>query len=417
MNRQTLFKQRKSRSRLYRGVALSGSRRTRLRTSRSIPDNQRWAPMQSQVRARRRARFSLVVSVSLHLVAVLTVSLSLPRWYQPPLPDSIIAELIEVEIQPTRLHPVTIKKPVFHDNLMAQPHASAARSTQLSPPKTLAVQVNPVNPQVNPSVQLEAKPLGTTARLLSTSETPFTETAEDDWGLEESIGEPLEIATEGPQSVSIQINQSVSQVQKPQPQADSTKTESIDRDGQIGATLQTIASGIASGKHSPTTDIVFLLDTSGSMEDNIRAVGRNLIAMVEIFREKQLDFTMAVVPFKYSTHHFHQPTTDYEKYERLLENVQCAGTERAYNAIVKSIARINFRPEARRRFILITDAPCTGSYTIQEVLQRCWEAKITLDIIGGVTDREKSEDPLKAERMQKALARKTGGMWFPIPGN
>ena len=415
MSKRTLFKRRKSRSRLYRGIALSSSRRTKSHTSHSIPENRQWSPIQSQVRARRRARTSLAVSVSLHLIAVLTVSISLPRWYQPPPPDPIpiIAELIEVELQPTRLHPVTVKKPVFQDNLVARPRTSAARSTPLSPPKTLAVQVNPVTP----AVRMETKPLGTTARLPATSETPFVNTTEEDWSLEESIGEPLEIATEGPQPVTTEVQQNSSQIQKPQPGANSLKPQSVDRDAQLGSTLQTIASGIAGGKHSPTVDIVFLLDTSGSMEDNIRAVGRNLIAMVEIFREEQLDFTMAVVPFKYLTQHFHQPTKDYEKYERLLEHVQCAGTERAYNAIVKSISRINFRPGARRRFILITDAPFAGSYTTQEVLRRCWDAKITIDVIGGVTDREKSEDPLKAKYMQKALARKTGGMWFPIPGN
>lgn len=417
MSRRTLFKRRKSRSRFYRGAALSDSRRPKSRTSQPLSDNQRWSPKQSQVRARRRTRGSLVVSVSLHLIAVLTVSISLPRWYQPPPPEPIIAELIEVELQPTRLHPVAIKKPVFQDYLIAQPHASAARSTQFSPPKALAVQASPVDP----SVRLEVKPLGTTAHLLSTSETPFTETVEDDWGLEESIGEPLEvateIATESPQPVTTPIEQNLSQIQRPQPGADSAQTQSIDRDAQLGSTFQTIASGIASGKHSPTVDIVFLLDTSGSMEDNIRAVGRNLIAMVRIFREEQLDFTMAVVPFKYLTQHFHQPTKDYEKYERLLENVQCGGAERAYNAIVKSITRIQFRPGARRRFILITDAPFTGSYTTQEVLQRCRAAKITIDVIGGVTDRGEDDNPFDARHLQKVVARKTGGNWFPIPGN
>ena len=61
------------------------------------------------------------------------------------------------------------------------------------------------------------------------------------------------------------------------------------------------------------------------MEDNIRAVGRRLVDMVEIFRAEQLDFTMAVVPFKYLVQHFHQPTKDYQRYERLLENIKCGG--------------------------------------------------------------------------------------------
>ena len=156
------------------------------------------------------------------------------------------------------------------------------------------------------------------------------------------------------------------------------------------------------------------------MEDNIHAVGRHLINMVQVFQEAQLDFTLGVATFKYSALIFPQ-TKDYQKHERLLENVKCGGDERAYNAIVKSIERVKFRPEARRRFILVTDARCKGSYTMQEVLKRCWDARITVDVIGGVTDLDviggvaDTNDRLKAEREQKALARKTGGMWLPIP--
>ena len=338
------------------------------------------------------------------------ISINLPRWYRPPPPpaEPIVAELIEVEFHAQRLHPVDIKKPVFRADLPNRPYANSVHSTPLMSPKASAVQVN----QVASPVQSTAKPLNTAAHLLPTPDTPFAEAAEDDWHLQESIGKPLEPIAEIPQSTSTKIERALSQVERPQ--TDSVETPSLDRDAQIGSLLQTIASGIASGKDSPTVDIVFLLDISGSMEDNIHAVGRHLVDMVEIFQAERLDFTMAMVPFHYLAVQFHQPTKDYQRYERLLENIKCGGDERAYEAIVKSISRIKFRPEARRRFILITDAPCTGPYTLNEVLQQCWEAEITMDIIGGVEEVE-AADPLKAEREQKALARKTGGMWFPIP--
>ena len=412
MNWRNIFARRTSHFRFYRGNALLDSPQAQFHTSHPTSDYHNWSPIANRARMRRRARLSFLIALMLHLTAVLMVSINLPRWYRPPPPlEPIVAELIEVELHSQRLHPVDVKKPIFHVNVPAQPRASIAPSTPLMSPKSIAVRVNQVTPPSRPTAQ----PLSTTADLFPTSDTPFAEASEDDWDLQESIGEPLESVTEIPQSMPTEVERNLSRTQKSQ--ADSVEKQSLSRDAQIGSVLQTIASGIASGKDSPTADIVFLLDTSGSMEDNIRAVGRHLIDMVEIFRAEQLDFTMAVVPFKYLAQHFHQPTKDYERYERLLENVECGGAERAYNAIVKSITRIKFRPEARRRFILITDAPCTGSYTIQEVLQRCWDAEITLDIIGGVTDRTEADDPLKAEREQKALARKTGGAWFPIPRN
>ena len=412
MNWRTIFTRRTSQPRFYRGGALLGFQRPEPHTSHPTSDNLRRSPMSNRARANRRTRFSFLISLLLHLIAVLMVTINLPRWYRPPPPpDPIVAELIEVEFHSQRLHPVDIKKPVFHTTVPNQPYTSSIHSTPLMSLKASAVQVN----QVASPVRSTAKPLSTTAHLLPTSDAPFAEAAEDNWHLQESIGEPLETVAEILQSTSTEAERDPSQIERSQ--TDTVETPSLDREAQIGSLLQTIASGIASGKDSPTVDIVFLLDTSGSMQDNIRAVGRRLVDMVEIFQEEQLDFTMAMVPFKYLAQHFHQPTKDYQRYERLLENLECSGAERAYEAIVKSISRIKFRPEARRRFILITDAPCTGPYTIQEVLQRCWAAQITLDIIGGVTDRTEADDPLKAEREQKALARKTGGMWFPIPTN
>ena len=412
MNWRTIFNRRISQFRFYRGGALLDSQRSEPHTSHPTSDNPQWSPMSNRARANRRTSLSFLISSLLHLTAVLMVSINLPRWYRPPPPpDSIVAELIEVEFHFQRLHPVDIKKPIFHADLPNQPYENSAHSTLSMSPKASAVQVHPVTSPV----QSTAKPLSTTAHLLPTVDTPFAEAAEDDWHLQKSIDEPLETVAERSRSTSTEVERDLSQIDRPQ--TDGVGTPSLDREAQIGSLFQTIASGIASVKDSPTVDIVFLLDTSGSMEDNIRAVGRRLIDMVEIFQAEQLDFTMAMVPFKYLAQHFHQPTKDYQRYERLLENLECSGAERAYNAIVKSITRIKFRPGARRRFILITDAPCTGPYTIQEVLQRCWAAEITLDIIGGVTDRTEADDPLKAEREQKALARKTGGMWFPIPKN
>ncbi|RKU06794.1 hypothetical protein C6502_19420 [Candidatus Poribacteria bacterium] len=412
MNWRTIFTRRIPQPRFYRGGALLDFQRSKPHTAPPTPDNLRRSPMSNRARANRRTSLSFFISLLLHLIAVLMVSINLPRWYRPPPPpDSIVAELIEVEFHSQRLHPVDIKKPIFHADIPNKPYANSAHATPLMSPKASAVPVN----QVALPVQSTAKPLSTMAHLLPTSDTPFAEAAEDDWRLQESIGEPLETVAEIPQSTSTEVERDLSQIDRPQ--TDGVETPSLDRDAQMGLLLQTIASGIASEKDSPTVDIVFLLDTSGSMEDNIHAVGRHLVDMVEVFQAEQLDFTMAMVPFKYLAQHFHQPTKDYQRYERLLENLKCSGAERAYNAIVKSITRIKFRPEARRRFILITDAPFTGSYTIQEVLQQCWAAEITLDIIGGVTDRTEADDPLKAEREQKALARKTGGMWFPIPTN
>ncbi|MCZ6680463.1 MAG: VWA domain-containing protein [Candidatus Poribacteria bacterium] len=359
--------------------------------------------MYNRTQSRRRTGISFAISLLLHLTAVVVVSINVPRWYEPPPPtEPIVAAPIEVKLYSQLPRLKDARKSMPSVNMPTQRQAQKMPPSVRIPPQASATQTN----QGGQPIRMMSKPLGTDVRLPSVPDALLDVGAKDDWNSPESIGEPAEIVVESPQSSTVEIRRGFSQQQasqKQEGQAESNEVRSINRDAQIAAALQTIAGDIAVGTGSPAVDIVFLLDASGSMEDNIRAVGNHLVHMVEIFQEGQLDFTIGVVTFKYSALIFPQ-TKDYQKYERLLRNVKCGGDERAYDAIVKSIGRVKFRPEARRRFILVTDEPCKGSYTIHEVLKRCQQAEIAVDIIG-------INHPL-----QKHLASQTGGSWFSIPG-
>jgi hypothetical protein len=181
----------------------------------------------------------------------------------------------------------------------------------------------------------------------------------------------------------------------------------IDRDARMGEALEGIAESVADSRTETAVDLVFLLDISGSMIDNIRAVGRQLNRMITVFEEKGVDFTLGIVIFRYLEGDtiIHPQTRDSEKYKRLLTShvVAAAGDERAHNAIVKTIRRVNFREGVNRRFILVTDEPSKGSYTLPEVLAQCFQNNITIDVIG------------INHTTHRALTSKTGGLWFPIP--
>ena len=126
--------------------------------------------------------------------------------------------------------------------------------------------------------------------------------------------------------------------------------------------------------------------------------------MADMFVKKGLDFTLGVVKFRYVKFLLFPQTKDISKYQRLLKNVQCGGDERAYDAIVKTLDMVQFRPGAQRRFIMVTDEKMKGSYSTLEVIKRCQEAQVKLDVIG--TD----------DVMDKHLARQTGGVWYAVPG-
>jgi Mg-chelatase subunit ChlD len=177
-----------------------------------------------------------------------------------------------------------------------------------------------------------------------------------------------------------------------------------DVDAQIGSAMSSIAGQIVAEDNTGIIDIIFLLDISGSMENNIQAVGNHLSDMADMFVEKGLDFTLGIVKFRYVKFLVFPQTKDIGKYQRLLKNVKCGGDERAYDAIVKAIGMVKFRQGAKRQFIIVTDEKMKGSYSILEVIKRCQKAQIKLDVIG-IDDI-----------MDKYLARQTGGIWYLIPG-
>lgn len=357
--------------------------------------------MYNRARFKQRAHNAFVISLFLHVIAAIMMDVNLPTLYQspPPIPDPIVADPITVEV----LYPSYLPR---LNSRSATTNAQAPSLAMPAPsvPQTKArIRREQIERSEKPLLMV-SMPISTKAQLPN-SDTILTDQPQDESHLPELIGDPVKDFSRLSTSHTAEIEPSWTQGKVAPPVTDGERQpkKHINRDAQIGNALQTIAGQIASGTSSSTSDIVFLLDTSGSMEENIRAVGNHLISMVKVFREKQIDFTIGVVKFKYNSLIFPQ-TRDYQKYERLLENVECGGDERAYDAIVKSLTRVKFRKEAERRFILITDEPCKGSYTISDVLDRCRAAQIKLDVIG-VNDK-----------WQKYLVKQTGGLWFQIPG-
>ena len=354
-------------------------------------------------RRQRRSRVSFVISLLLHIIALAAMNLRLPEWYRPPpIPEPIVMTPIELVDVP-RFHISSARKRVSATTLKTltprQPTPNRA-STQSRPSADRVKQIAQLTPLASQSLNTDAK--------LDLSDTLFSNHSRMEPLSEESRGAPTGILTRSAQAREVEIKRDSSQQTEKQAETVAENAPPASREEQIGTALEGIAESIAGGTSSSPVDIVFLLDASGSMEDNIRAVGGQFRRMVEVFQEKEVNFTLGIITFKYldrDTIVFPQ-TRDYAKYQYLLEShvIQRGGDERAYDAIVKSIQRVKFRSNAERRFILVTDEATKGSYPITEVLSQCRTAGVKLDVIG--VDRT----------LDKALAAQTGGLWFPIPG-
>ena len=343
---------------------------------------------------RRKTRNAFFVSLVLHVITIGIMSFSYLRWYRPMLPsEPIVSEAISVtELQ--RFHVSSTRKrsmPARRSTPMPAKNSPAINQNvaklKHSVPPTLSSAAVPV---LRTDVRL---PMAETSLRQQTTETPAWKT----------------IATAQAQAPTIVPKLRTVQGQTALDEAAANKGPAapINRDARMGEALEGIAESIVDGETEDAVDLVFLLDISGSMIDNIRAVGRQLNRMVTVFEEKGVDFTIGIVIFRYleSDTIIHPQTRDTERFKRLLTThvVAGMGDERAHNAIIKTIRRVSFREGVNRRFVLVTDELTKGSYTLSEVLKQCFQNDITIDVIG------------INHTTHRALTTKTGGLWFPIP--
>ena len=336
---------------------------------------------------RRKTQRAFIGSLVIHAIAIGIIGIGFIRWYRPMPPlEPLTSEAISVTALQT-----------FHINSTRKRSMPERRSTPMR---------SKTSPAFNPNIAklTHSAPLTASSASISVLKT--------DVRLPMAEASPLERTVETPAWKTI-----AAVVPKPKTFEGKTPTNKatdsnspappIDRDARIGEALEGIAESIADGRTETAVDLVFLLDISGSMIDNIRAVGRQLNRMVTVFEDKGIDFTLGIVIFRYleSDTIIHPQTRDSKKYKRLLTShvVAAAGDERAHNAIIKTIRRVNFREDVNRRFVLVTDEPSKGSYKLPEVLKRCFENNITVDVIG------------INHTTHRALTTKTGGLWFPIP--
>ena len=170
------------------------------------------------------------------------------------------------------------------------------------------------------------------------------------------------------------------------------------------------------GRHIVTTtpkqelDLVFIIDASQSMKNDIESVRLHLTQMTDLLEENGIDFTVGIVAFR-DHQGFSIVGWDFEitaqtrsilKIKKALKKIRCRGSEKAKDALIQAANEVQFRPQAARRFILVTDEYATGEASTQQVLAVLNHKKISVDILG------------RDERFQRTLSRQCQGIWLPI---
>jgi hypothetical protein len=179
-----------------------------------------------------------------------------------------------------------------------------------------------------------------------------------------------------------------------------------------------IGERLAKRSRNGKLDIVFIIDATGSMEDNVIGVKDYIDHFLKPFEEMNVDIRLGLVEFsdiEARKEKVHNLTDNLKNFKKWLEKMKFYGgrdlPESGYEAIVTAIEKINYRKSAQKAFIFISDSPQhdfdydgKSRYTLDRIISMLNEQNITIDVIG--------LDFLP----MKQLAWGTGGQWKAIPG-
>ena len=173
--------------------------------------------------------------------------------------------------------------------------------------------------------------------------------------------------------------------------------------------MKKLAQEIVETSEGGPIDVVFVIDASGSMGDNIRAVTEHLKEMVDIYKASKIDYALGVTKFwagkggnKITVV---QLTKSFTEYKRTLQEIMTHQDENALDAVVQTVKELRFRPTSKKHFILVTDEPFTSrlGLSVAATVAHCREFGIYVNVLGLPLDEH------------QILAAETGGKWHLIP--
>jgi hypothetical protein len=199
-------------------------------------------------------------------------------------------------------------------------------------------------------------------------------------------------------------------------QQDGSTTGDSSSNSPFAKALRRIAEHIISTRTKNQVDVVFVLDTSGSMRDNIQQVADNLFSMTDAFDEINIEYFLGMTEF--SVRQEGQvlkrrplvPDVGMLRYQ--MRKIGLSGDEHALDAMVDTFNSMEFRSNADKFLLLVTDEPATTRLGMdseldemrQKVIDSCQLNELHVNVLG------------HTEKYQTRLAEETDGLWQEIPG-
>ncbi|MBD3163622.1 VWA domain-containing protein, partial [Candidatus Woesearchaeota archaeon] len=110
------------------------------------------------------------------------------------------------------------------------------------------------------------------------------------------------------------------------------------------------------GSGFESAEIVWIVDRSGSMQNDIQAVRHNAQIFADELSRKGIPFRLGVVDFEYYSAPIGSLTSDINAFRSNLNQIRpSGGTENGLSALDATLSHFNFNPNSKKFFILLTD--------------------------------------------------------------
>lgn len=179
----------------------------------------------------------------------------------------------------------------------------------------------------------------------------------------------------------------------------------------FGNVMKNLADEIVETSEGGPIDVVFVIDSSGSMVDNISAVANHLLDMIDVYNSSKIDYALGLTEFnadaKVNNIKVHQLTDNLSEYKRIIRGINVGNDENALDAIEKTVYNMKFRATSKKHLILVTDEPFTSieGNTVRGAIDICREFGIYVNVLG------------LAHGEHRRIAIETEGKWHAIPEN